>query len=196
MDVEHRDAWRLSKGLCATHARMALEMPHSAGSLAILYEDILRHETADMALLATPALSRPARYARRRWRRQVQKWLRAWQQRPPCSICHLWQAQEKRYLIVLLDAWHDTALTRAFSCSCGLCLPHIARLILAGGTHRHLSAVLAAQQACLQTLHDELREFIRKQDYRFAHEPYGSEADAWRRAVTLLSGINDINRLA
>jgi hypothetical protein len=39
-------------------------------------------------------------------------------------------------------------------------------------------------------LHGELGEFIRKQDYRFAHEAYGSEADAWQRAIALLVGMN------
>jgi hypothetical protein len=52
--------------------------------------------------------------------------------------------------------------------------------------HAHLQAVLTVQQAHLQTLQDELQAFIRKLDYRFAHQPYGREADAWRRMVTSL----------
>ena len=52
-----------------------------------------------------------------------------------------------------------------------------------------LQAVLAAQQVHLQRLQDELHEFIRKLDYRLARQPYGREADAWRRAVALYIGM-------
>jgi hypothetical protein len=187
MDVEHRDAWRLAKGLCPVHAEMAIEIPQSSVSLAILYEDVLGHEIAALSRLATPERSRLAWLAGRRWGR-VRNWLRAWQQRTSCPVCCLWQEQERLYIAVLLDDWYDAALTQAFSQSCGLCLPHIACLIAWGATHRHLSAVLAAQQKCFHALHDDLREFLRKQDYRFVHQPYGREADAWRRAVRLLSG--------
>ena len=41
----------------------------------------------------------------------------------------------------------------------------------------------------LQRLQDELREFIRKLDYRFGREAYGCEADAWRRVVALYVGM-------
>lgn len=189
MDVEHRDAWRLAKGLCPAHAYMTIEMSQRSASLAILYEDVLGHEIAALTPLTAPERSRLGWHARRRWGQRVRHWLRAWQERMPCSVCQLWQEQERLYIAVLLDDWHDVALTRAFSQSCGLCLPHVARLIAGGATHRHLSAVLAVQHKCFHALHDDLREFLRKQDYRFAHEPYGSDADAWRRAVRLLSGI-------
>ncbi len=91
-------------------------------------------------------------------------------------------------MTVLLDAWHDPALTTAFAQSSGLCLPHLARLMAHGANHVHLPALLVAQQERLHALQVELQEFIRKQDYRFAHETYGSEADAWQRVVALFTG--------
>ena len=53
----------------------------------------------------------------------------------------------------------------------------------------HLPAVLAAQQVHLQKLQEELNEFIRRLDYRLARQPYGREADAWRRVVALYVGV-------
>jgi hypothetical protein len=38
-------------------------------------------------------------------------------------------------------------------------------------------------------LQGELHEFIRKLDYRLGGQPYGREADAWRRVVTLYVGL-------
>jgi hypothetical protein len=188
-DVDQRDTWREARGLCHWHAWMATETPHSAGSLALLYADVLRHDTEHLAALtaATPAT--------RRWRLQrslaqrLEDWLRAWQQQRPCPVCSLWREQEQLYLHVLLDDWQELELAQAFAASSGLCWLHTLRLVEQGRQHTHLQAVLAAQQGHLQRLQDELHEFIRKLDYRLARQPYGREADAWRRVVTLYVGV-------
>jgi len=188
IDVDQRDTWREARGLCHWHAWMATETPHSGGSLAILYADVLRH---DLGHLATLTAAAPAT---RRWRsrhsltRRLQDWLRSWRQQRPCPVCHLWLEQERLYLQVLLDDWQTPELAPAFATASGLCWLHTLRLIELGRQHAHLPAVLAAQQAHLQRLQDELQEFIRKLDYRFGRQPYGREADAWRRAVALYVG--------
>jgi hypothetical protein len=187
-DMDQRDTWREACGLCHGHAWMATETPHSAGSLAILYADVLRHDLEHLAVL-TAALP-----ATRRWRSQrslaqrLQGWLRAWRQQRPCLVCDLWREQERLYLYVLLDDWQEPELAQAFAASSGLCWLHTMRLVEQGRQHEHLSAVLAAQQVLLQRLQDELHEFIRKLDYRLSRQPYGREADAWRRVVTLYVG--------
>jgi hypothetical protein len=190
IDVAKRDAWRQAKGLCHWHASVAMAIPQSASSLAILYEDVLNHEIRHLAPLTTSATSSRWIRMRHKYRftQRVKRWLEAWQQRDRCPVCCLWQTQEQLYMAVLLDDWHDPALRQAFEQSSGLCLPHTVRLMAYGGSHRHLAAILTAQQGRLQSVHVELREFIRKQDYRFSHEPYGSEADAWQRVIALLVG--------
>jgi len=188
-DVDQRDTWREARGLCHWHAWMATETPHSAGSLAILYADVLRHDLEHLAALTAAAP------ATRRWRSQrslaqrLQGWLRSWRQQRPCPVCYLWREQERLYLHVLLDDWQEPELAQAFAASSGLCWRHTLHLVEQGKQHIHLQAVLAAQQAHLQKLQDELHEFIRKQDYRLARQPYGREADAWRRVVTLYVGL-------
>lgn len=193
IDVARRDAWRAAKGLCPWHAGMALEVPQSASSLAILYEDVLDHELRHLArLTASEASTRWLRTrSSQRLAQRLQRWLRAWQQRDLCPVCRLWQTYEQLCMAVLLDDWHNPALMQAFMQSSGLCLPHTVRLVTHGMAHCHLASFLTAQQSRLQTVHGELREFIRKQDYRFAHETYGSEADAWQRVIALLVGMTD-----
>lgn len=190
-DVDQRDAWRHAKGFCHWHAWMAITVPQASGSLAILYADVLRHETEHLATLRTAL--RPARcqpwLSRRLLAKRVQHWLSVWQQRHACPACRLWHEQEQLCIAVLLGDWHDPTLQAAFTQSSGLCVLHIARLIAHGTTHTHLPAFLTAQQEHLQALQAELQEFIRKLDYRFAREPYGSEADAWQRVVALFVGI-------
>jgi len=188
-DVDQRDTWRQARGLCHWHAWMATEILHSAGSLAILYADVLRHDLRHLAALTAAAP------ATRRWRshrslaQRLQGWLRSWRQPRPCPVCHLWLEQERLYLSVLLDDWQEPELAQAFVSSSGLCWAHTLRLVEEGMQHALLQAVLTAQQAHLQTLQDDLQEFIRKLDYRFARQPYGREANAWRRAVALYVGV-------
>jgi hypothetical protein len=188
-DVDQRDTWREARGLCHWHAWMATETPHSAGSVALLYVDVLQHDLERLvALTATPPATR-----RWRWRRslaqRLEGWLRSWQQQRPCPVCNLWREQEQLYLYVLLEDWQEPELAQAFAASSGLCWQHTLRLVEQGRQHEHLSAVLAAQQAHVQRLQDELHEFIRKLDYRLARQPYGCEADAWRRVITLYVGV-------
>lgn len=192
IDLEQRDDWRHAKGFCAWHAHMALSLPQSSSSLAILYEDLLRHEMAQVVPLIRSELMSRWRFgrSRRALRQRIQHWLRAWRQPRVCPVCRLWQEQEQLCLSVLLDNWLDPELAQAFGQSDGLCVPHTARLIAQGSHHARLPAILAAQQEHMQALHDDLREFIRKQDYRFAHEPFGREANAWQRVVALIVGAN------
>jgi hypothetical protein len=188
MDVDQRDDWRYAGGFCQVHAEMALTLPNAAGSLAILYEDVLQYEmTALSDLFADGKCSRWQR-RRQRFKQRVQRWLQARPKRPVCPICRTWQTQEHLYGAVLLDHGEDDDVMRAFTQSDGLCLPHTAALLQFNATHVYLPAVLAAQQQCLQRLHGDLNTFIRKQDYRFAHEPYGEEADAWKRVMACLAG--------
>jgi hypothetical protein len=188
-DVDQRDTWREARGFCHWHAWIATETPHSNGSLALLYADVLRHDLGQVsALTATVPTTRRWR-AHRSLAQRLQGWLRSWRQPRPCPVCALWLEQERLYLRVLLDDWSEPELAQAFVASRGLCWAHTLRLVEEGMQHAHLQAVLAVQQSHLQTLQDDLHEFIRKLDYRFARQPYGREADAWRRVIALYVGI-------
>jgi hypothetical protein len=188
-DVGQRDIWRAARGLCHWHAWMATETPHSAGSLAILYADVLHQDVEHLAALTTSAPTTRRGRARRSLVQRLQNWLRFWQQQRPCQVCHLWREQERLYLHVLLHDWQDPGLAQAFATSRGLCWLHILRLVEQGRQHTHLQDVLAAQQVHLQRLQGDLHEFVRKLDYRLARQPYGREADAWRRAIALYVGV-------
>jgi hypothetical protein len=187
-DVDRRDAWRAARGLCHWHAWMATETPHSAGSLAILYADVLYQDVEQLAALtaSTPGARRGR--ARRSLGQRLQHWLRCWRQQQPCQVCRLWREQERLYLHVLLHDWQEPGLAEAFATSHGLCWLHILHLVEQGKQHAHLPDVLDAQQVPLQRLQDDLQEFMRKLDYRLARQPYGREADAWRRVVALYVG--------
>jgi hypothetical protein len=195
MDVDQRNDWRYTGGFCPVHAEMALTLPHAAGSLAILYEDVLQYEMTGLFDLFTDATCSWWQRRRQRMQQRVQQWLQVRQKRAACQVCRTWQTQEHLYWTVLLDGGKDDEMIRTFTQSDGLCFPHTASLLQSYASHAHLPVVLAAQQQCLQRLHGELSAFIRKQDYRFAHEPYGQEADAWKRVMACLVGDRKDKRM-
>ena len=67
------------------------------------------------------------------------------------------------------------------------CLPHLP-LVLERVSPEGAVAILRAERDLLRCLHAELEEFFRKSDYRFQHEPLGSEQSAWLRAADILMG--------
>ncbi len=188
IDVDQRDDWRRAGGFCEPHAAMAITVANSAGSLAILYEDVLQHELAHLAKLHPRSKKSWWRRRRHGLMQRVQHWLQMRERRSLCPVCRLWQAQEQFYMAVLLDHAQDDDVIDALTQSDGLCIPHIASLLQFDAAHIHLGVVLAAQRECLARLHGDLKEFNRKQDYRYAHESYGREGDAWQRAVACFVG--------
>ena len=69
------------------------------------------------------------------------------------------------------------------------CLPHLP-LVLDRVSPEAAVTVLRAERDLLASLHAELAEFARKCDYRFHHEPMGSEVTAWLRAASVLTGCS------
>jgi hypothetical protein len=67
------------------------------------------------------------------------------------------------------------------------CIPHLP-LVLERLSPEAAVTVLTAERDLLWSLHAELGEFFRKSDYRFQHEPRGSEQSAWLRAAAVLMG--------
>ena len=138
IDVEQRDAWRAAKGLCGWHAWMAVKTPQGAGSLAILYHDVLRHDLSQI----DPVTATSGDGRRRRFLRRLRTWLQSRQTRPACPACRTWDEQERLYVQVLLNDWPEPALSEAFAASGGLCWPHLWRLAAWQPRHEHLPAVL------------------------------------------------------
>jgi hypothetical protein len=67
------------------------------------------------------------------------------------------------------------------------CIPHLP-VVLERVSPEAAVTILNAERDLLRCLHAELGEFFRKSDYRFQHEPLGSEQTAWLRAADILMG--------
>lgn len=176
---------RASHGFCREHSRMALAVvvDQSAGlGAAILYEDLLHRLVTD-AEAYVEAKSQASSWGRRRPRRPLAP-------TASCPACESAAQVAENYLAILADASETSDPGQAIRRpGVGLCAPH-----LAVGLRRALDAVgaerlLDAFRRGAQELRGELREYIRKLDYRFHDEKMSEgEATAWRRAIQRMAG--------
>lgn len=182
------DAW----GFCRRHAWYFLGLEaatmHDGLSTTILAEGLV--EALQMALDSAAADVVPAqrstrREARRR-REQTRKALSATGECPACAQQH-WH--ERYATSVLLKVLGETGWLEHLIGSDGFCLSHL-RVVLddADAPEEALDQVLADHRQRLAALLADLKEYIRKHDYRFAGEPLGRESDGFRRATALLAG--------
>jgi hypothetical protein len=91
-----------------------------------------------------------------------------------------------------LDYSSEEDFGREFSRSAGICFPHLTLAIEKYPEHRNLGLLVQRQMKKWESLKVELEEFIRKHDYKCAHEPQGAESDSWKRALEMLVGKREV----
>lgn len=175
-DPRTRDQLRAAGGFCREHTwvlqRMGDPLAHS-----IIYADLIDAFCAELdQTAAAPRGGRP---------------LLAADKQRVCAVCQEETAMEDRYVTGLLGALGDSAFREKYQQDGGLCLPHF-RAAYARARRKEVQAFLVeVQRERLTHLSSELKEFIRKSDYRYAHELPGTERDAWIRAVRFWVGPLD-----
>ncbi|CAN5630359.1 hypothetical protein BH24DEI1_BH24DEI1_11940 [soil metagenome] len=97
-----------------------------------------------------------------------------------CRACQTEGEAEGRYL-QSLRGLPEAKVEEALAAGRGfMCFRHLD--MLKGGPLKD------AFKGRLEGVQGELAEFIRKNDYRYAHEPSGDERDSWLRALRALGG--------
>jgi len=203
-DPEFRDAVVASRGYCNSHSWRLREMRVALG-VALIYRDVVRDAAEEIARRAGSGDGRPDVFGSASGRRQgrgVRDWLAARAGVRPgdahgeprddphraCPACKERDRSEGLYLGALLDNVGDERVAQGLRDAGGLCLVHLDRLVATARDAAALDTLLALQRECLLRLNAELDEFIRKNDYRFAHEGMGAEANSWVRALETVAG--------
>jgi len=107
---------------------------------------------------------------------------------PPaeCPACVQRRSVEDMAIGTLLQNIGDDRLASAMAG--GLCLTHFRRALGLIEDAETLDSVVALQRRAWTGLREELAEFIRRQDYRFANESPGGERDSVWRSIGIVSG--------
>ena len=185
-----RDQLRASLGFCHEHAWLGVNQRlGDALGYSIIYRDIVN------SILHRMDDPRPAP-RRTGWRGQMSETVRdqierlrgALTPRKRCPACEH-RAETTHYLLsALVEGLATPELTQALQNSEGLCLPHLKETLVAIHQSAPYEQLLAIHREKLERLKSELAEFIRKNDYQVIEEGFGSERDAWLRAISLVTG--------
>ena len=186
-DVDLRAHLVASRGFCNQDAWMALE-PGAGDALgvAIIYHDILGNVLNDLPSpqpAAHHGLTTLLGQIPHQLSTAVKAAINALTPQAPCPACQQREGYTHLAISTLMESLQEGEFSDALAGSEGLCLPHLRLVLDQVKTSQDFNTLLNIHCPKLQGLRDELAELIRKNDYRYQEEAFGSERDAWRRAV-------------
>jgi hypothetical protein len=110
-----------------------------------------------------------------------------------CPICRVREQQERTAVDVIIEGLAEPPFRGAYQASSGLCLPHL-RLALGVAKDQEIFATLRDHTISnYDQISRQLKEIIRKHDYRFRDEPTGEERGATERALRQIAGVPGID---
>ena len=171
-----RQQFERSLGFCNAHAYLWLETAFVLGT-AQMYRDLVR--------LVRRQLDQPKPAGGIFARGRRESGLPVAQ--TPCPVCELQERVESSLVATLVRGLVKGELVADYEASTGCCLPHLhPALAQASGNAERVLRQHAITAADALLAH--LDETVRKHDYRFRHEPAGSEVGSPARAVRFIAG--------
>ena len=172
-----RDEIRAARGFCNRHAWQLQKFGNGSGQ-AIIYEDLLSHGLEQFKLV--DAMASVQELAKRLNARKTAKAI--------CLFCKQERDVEARYLSIFWESFAEPEFSMAYKSSAGLCLPHLSQVLGKCRKTGLVKELVDFESGKLAGLIAELREFIRKHDYRFSKEGFQKEGDSWIRAIEKFVG--------
>lgn len=174
-------------GLCNLHAWQLISS-RQAFVIAVTYEYIVEDALGKINLALT-------RLADERWRsvpdkrkqREEEKVKKTLAPTGRCPACENVGETTRNNLAWLAEGLKEPEVFELYRRSEGLCFRHFLKAVQV--CPREIFLKLADdQKARLEHLQTDLKEYIRKTNYLYAHEPKGKEQNSWTRAIDLLVG--------
>lgn len=109
-----------------------------------------------------------------------------------CLFCKQEKDAQERYISVFWESFDDPEFSCHYKNSFGLCLPHLALALKKCKNKKFGKELIDIETGNISGLISELREFMRKHDYRFSKEKFGKEGDSWIRAIEKFIGKEGI----
>ena len=109
-----------------------------------------------------------------------------------CIFCKQETDAEERYISVFWDSFDDPEFSFHYKDSFGLCLPHLVLALKKCKNKKFGKELVDIETGKISGLIAELKEFMRKHDYRFSKEKFGKEGDSWIRTIEKFIGKEGI----
>jgi len=184
------DELKKAYGFCKEHTWKLIEAgrPYITG---VMYEYITH--TAELNLeqfLKEIRMLGPKRKSllkREDERKDFKKMTGIFTQRFQCPACKNLAENERDAVLHFLMVLKEEGMKDLYVKSKGLCLHHLLQ-VLSISKEAEAIFLIEDQIERTQRLNGELREFLKKFDYRYQNEPKGPEQDSWIRAAKFFVG--------
>jgi len=181
-DVFVRDMIRKSLGFCNRHSSVMGEIAASVGrdllsasgaplGIGMIHPDLV--ETLMKQLKDDKIPGRIRRNSR--------------SGKDACLVCPGRKELELAYLRTLIRNVADLGFREKYLKSDGLCAAHLTKALKLQESYLDRETLATIEISQLERLARDLREFIRKHDYRYSKEGLGKEADSWLRSLRKIS---------
>jgi hypothetical protein len=182
-------------GYCRRHAETLLKIPWgSALGVAILYNRLVE-DAAEALKKGRGGSVNPQRrggislnpFEKKSRKEPIDKG-----ENPDCLACKVERETEQGVLHTLVDTLRagDGRMVEAVEGNEGFCLYHLDLALGLGGGEKAGPVLRRHGLRRAEKLLADLKEFIRKSDYRFTREQMGGEGDSWMRAVAWMTGVS------
>lgn len=189
LDPTYREQLDAAWGFCTVHAQQWLDAAPPL-STAIIYEAVLGRISRDLER-GGPGRSRRGGQLRTRLRGG-----KAWGvliESRVCPLCLARDEQERQIVAHLVEELGSEAFRHRYLASDGLCVPHLNLALCAGPDPGGIAVLRDRLLQTHEALRGQLREVIRKHDYRYRDEAAGPEWDAVVQAVRHVAGASGID---
>lgn len=105
-----------------------------------------------------------------------------------CPLCRIRDEQEREIVAHLVYELQTPAFQQRYAGSDGLCVVHLNQALCAGPSSVAVQTLRQRLDTAHEQLRAQLREVIRKHDYRFSDEVAGPEWEAITRSVRHVTG--------
>jgi hypothetical protein len=183
MDPAFRETVDASWGFCGVHAQQWLQHAPPLGT-AIVYEAVLGRIARQLERQS----SGHSGIGNLRSKLGSSRGSSVLVPEGVCPLCTVQTEQESLIVGHLLDELRGDTFRLRYAASDGLCVVHVHIALSARPDPLAYEALRDRLLASHRTLQEQLREIIRKHDYRHQHEPVGDELGAPERAVRQVAG--------
>ena len=174
-----------SLGFCGEHTSLLLSHKIADGlGASIIYEHLVK---VILREFPTPTTNKQSKELSRK----ISSFVSASEGLGECLACTRRAETVKYTLTQIAGALDNSTLLTALEKSDGLCFPHLSQLLLQTSKPAEVNFLLTLTKNKLETRQAEMAEVIRKNDHHFHSEGITQEeAIAWKKAMTMLSGVS------
>ena len=172
-----REEIRASQGFCNRHAWQLQKLGDGFGQ-AIVYSDLMNGVLQQLKAMDESASVKEL----------FNKIRLGTTKKQICMFCGQEKDIEERYISVFWENFKDPEINIRYESSFGFCIPHSVFALKKCKNKKFSQKFVEMEAPKLSGLIGELKEFIRKHDYRFSREGFGKEGNAWIRAIEKMVG--------